>query len=289
MQQFTGWAPLRAELAGNPNGITWSVAVDRNFVPVLRVNPDAALPSASIGKIFILMSVLEQVDRGTLTLDQLVDTSNLEPVADSGIMQYLNATSYSIADLCVLTAGVSDNRAANALMELVGIPAVQEVARNLGFERTRILDYIRDSRGPEHPSAPSCANAGELLQLVNAITKDYSEICGANQLRHWLSLNTDTGMVASAFYLDPLAHGTNNFDSDEKRESTDVPVTLWNKTGTDTTVRADCGSVTQNGDTWTYAVLATWERADSRTSAHVMKQMHVVGALIAESASITKP
>lgn len=282
MQQVTRWEDLDVQLAANSDGVHWSVAVDRNARPVLRVNPETQLPSASIGKIFILLAVLEHVDRGILSLEQIVDTRNGESVADSGIIQYLSATSYSIADLCVLTASISDNRAANSLMDLVGITAAQQVAHNLGFARTQVLDRIRDVRGTEHPSAPSCASAGELLQLVNVITEDDKKIIGAGQLRQWLSLNTDTSMVASAFYLDPLAHRANNLDKTENQDELHGHITLWNKTGTDATVRADAGSVTGHGDTWTYAALAHWDRAESQIAARVMKHMYSLGAHIAE-------
>jgi beta-lactamase class A len=275
MRQFTDWGQISAELFNNSPGVTWSVAIDRNFLPVVRINPAEELPSASIGKIFILMTILEQVDRGVFSLDQLVETGEADPVTDSGIMQYLSSTRYSIADLCVFVTSVSDNRAANCLLDLVGLQATQQISRNLGFLHTQVLDRIRDIRLPGQAETPSCASAEELLEMVNMIAKDDPKIAGAHQLRQWLSLNTDTSLVASSFFFDPLAHAVSN------QQSSEEPPTLWNKTGTDITVRADCGSVRFNEDTWTYAALAHWESADSKTTASVMQDLQSLGAFMA--------
>lgn len=277
MRQFTNWDQVSSQLSVDPQSVTWSIAIDRNFVPVVRVNPMEQLPSASIGKIFIIMAALEQVNQGILSLDKLVDTSEIEPVSDSGIMQYLSATSYSVSDLCVLIASVSDNRAANALMDVVGLPATQRVPRDLGFIRTQVLDRIRDIRLSSQPEVPSCASAGELLEMINMIAKNDPKITGASQLRRWLSLNTDTSMVASSFLFDPLAHGAGNGQVFDQH-----PV-LWNKTGTDKTVRADCGSVTHNNATWTYAALAHWESEDSKMTASVMQDLQSLGTFMTKS------
>jgi beta-lactamase class A len=277
MRQFTSWGQVSAELALNSPGVTWSIAIDLNFLPAVRINPAEESPSASIGKIFILMAVLEQVDRGVLSLDQLVDTGETDPVTDSGIMQYLSSTSYSIADLCVLVASVSDNRAANFLLDLVGLQATQQISRNLGFIHTQVLDRIRDIRLPGQGESPSCASAGELLETVNMIVKNDRRISGTHQLRRWLSLNTDTSMVVSRFFFDPLAHAVSN------QQVSDGSSTLWNKTGTDTTVRADCGSVRLNEDTWTYAALAHWEGADPKKAEEVMQDLQSLGAFMAAS------
>jgi beta-lactamase class A len=277
MRQFTNWDQVSTELSVSSPGITWSVAIDRNFLPVVRVNPKVLVPSASVGKIFILMAALEHVDRGVFSLDQLVDTSEVDPVTDSGIMQYLSSTSYSIADLCILIASVSDNRAANALIDLVGLPAIQQVSRNLGFVHTRVLDRIRDIRLSGQPEAPSCGNAEELLEMINMIAENDPRITDATLLRQWLSLNTDTSMVASSFLLDPLAHGAGYC------QLSDQHPLLWNKTGTDKTVRADCGSVTHNKVTWTYAALAHWESEDPESAASVMWDLQSLGALMSDS------
>ncbi len=63
----------------------------------------------------------------------------------------------------------------------------------------------------------------------------------------WVAANADLSMVASAFGLDPLAHA-----------EPDRGITLINKTGTISTVRADVGVVSGPAAEVAYAVLASW-------------------------------
>lgn len=72
--------------------------------------------------------------------------------------------------------------------------------------------------------------------------------------------------------LDPIAH----------HDSLDLPVRLWNKTGTDAGVRADVGAVTAGGRTITWAAVANWEPAPGTSLDHltvwaVLRGMRHVG------------
>jgi beta-lactamase class A len=78
-------------------------------------------------------------------------------------------------------------------------------------------------------------------------------------------------MVASAFGLDPLAHAG----------GADRGITLWNKTGTDSGVRADVGAVRHGTGTVAYAVICNWraeDRADPRDQ--VLAAMRAIGDLL---------
>ena len=74
-------------------------------------------------------------------------------------------------------------------------------------------------------------------------------------VRQWLSANVDQSMVGSALVeqggLDPIAHHV----------SLGGAPLLWNKTGTDTGVRADVGGVTVGDRSVTWAAIANWEPA----------------------------
>ena len=76
-------------------------------------------------------------------------------------------------------------------------------------------------------------------------------------LLRWLSTNVDLSMVAAPLALDPLAH-----------VHPDRGITLRNKTGTNSDVRADVGYVEGARAGASYAVLAHWDReADQRDPA----------------------
>lgn len=201
--------------------------------------------TASIGKLLLLAAVHD--DDG----DVLLDRRDVEPVADSGIWQHLRVDRLPLHDVAVLVASVSDNLAANLLLRHLGLPRVQEVGRSYGLVHTALHDAVRDRRGPEHPPTLSTGTAAELAHLLPRLP---------DVVHAWLRTGTDLSMVASAFGLDPLAH---------------VDGGLLNKTGTDSTVRADVGLVGGIA----YAVLAEWD--DGLDLRHeVLAGMRAVGEQI---------
>jgi len=86
----------------------------------------------------------------------------------------------------------------------------------------------------------------------------------------WVGANADLSMVASALGLDPLAHAEPDRD-----------ITLVNKTGTISTVRADVGVAAGPAAEVAYAVLASWpDEAERDPRDRVLADMASIGAAI---------
>ena len=253
-------------------GLRWSACVrDADTGEVLDAHaPGEVLSTASVGKVLLLVELARRFDAGELDRAAVV-TRGGETVADSGLWQVMDAASLTLPDAARLVGAVSDNLATNVLLDVVGLDAVARTATALGLRRTALLDRVRDERGPQHPPALSRGSADELSSLAAALHRGQvvnprvsAEVAG------WLSLGTDLSMVSGAFGLDPLAH----------REA-DRGVRLWNKTGTDLTVRADVGVVTANGGAVAYAVLAEWvPTADPAVRDRVLDGLRATGAAI---------
>lgn len=248
-------------LADDPRtGLRWSACVadaDTGRV-VAAVHPERALSTASIGKLLLLLAVDAAMDAGTLTPDERVGRGT-EHVADSGLWHLLDIPDLPIADACRLVGAVSDNLATNVLLDRIGTDAVAAEAACRGLTATALLDRVRDPRLPHHPPRLSTGAAGELAALAAEIDTRRPRVAG------WLRAGCDLSMVAAAFGLDPLAHA----DADRGTR-------LWNKTGTDTTVRADVGVVRGGSGGLAYAVLAEWAGgADARDD--VLAAMRRVG------------
>ena len=257
-----------------PGGVTWSIEVRRADadVPLLRVQPDQVCATASIGKVLLLTSVAESIVAGRLDPMMIVRRGDVPPVRDSGLWQHLQADEVCLADLCLLVGAVSDNLATNALIGVVGLDAANLVAERLELQHTALHDLVRDTRLAHHPAALSTATAAELAVLLDDLsTRLRRGEPAAAQVVRWLSTNTDLSMVASAFALDPLAHG-----------DTDRGVRLWNKTGTNDGVRCDIGVVTSGDDAVTYAVLANWDPSDPSDALRdeVLSAMNQIGLSI---------
>lgn len=218
-----------------------------------RHDPDRLLPSASLGKVFLLVEVAESLLTGRLSPHFRLTQGEAAAVADSGLWRHLAGPELLLVDAAVLVGAVSDNLATNALLDVVGLPTVQKRAADLAPGGSTLLDIARDRRGPEDPPALSRGCAADWAPLVAALARgEVGDVESADQVVRWLTAGTDLSMVASGFGLDPLAHGP-----------VDGPLWLWSKTGTTPGVRADAGVATYAGRSVAWAVLAAWDEAAS--------------------------
>ena len=221
----------------------WSVHVrDLDAGPLLVLDDERLLPTASLAKV----AALRALDEAHLTMT--VNRSAVTPVADSGLWQHLDAESMTADDLAALVGATSDNLAANALIELLGLDAVQARARAWFPRGSMLHDLYRDARGP---GLPPTVSTGCALDYADAMVDLAAP--GADDLRRvrrWLSLSTDFSLVLANLPVDPLSHW-----------SPGGPDVL-NKTGCDDGVRADAGVVTYAGGTVVYAVIARWVTGD---------------------------
>ena len=364
-------------------GLRWSVAVrsssastDRSFAYDTDCHhvDGAALKTASVGKIFLLLYVAKMLERkeasGTPQGDIVVPPASLGDllpvipgeggiVADSGLWHLVctsvrgDLSGYSpllLRDACMLVGAVSDNAATNLLLHFVGNAVIEcnlsdHICEGVG-SRTRaaveaiaqltqsifsslhddhstecssfLFDQVRDERLPEkHPETISRGRSTELASLLLEAHRQAvgGDISSTNRrflghLPGWLQNNTDLSMVASAFFLDPLAHQSYAYDSTIfgtkalPSGGTPLPengvVHFFNKTGTDEGVRADTGVIVlesmREGDadeTVAYSVICNWDSRDAtpsnriRDRAMIMRCMRGVGEYIFDKCTLT--
>lgn len=242
------------------NTHTCSVTIYKNNSQVFTYNEDNVLPSASMGKIFILGYLSQLIEEDKINPHQYVQILSEDIVEDSGILQHLSIREYSYNDLATLVATVSDNSATNTLIRVLGLENIQKFTKTLNIKHSNILDRIRDVRNPEiHAYAPSEANSKEYAYAIELFRKD-------NHVPKWLSKNTDLSMVASAFNFDPLSHYE--------------PFNLWNKTGTDYGIRCDAGNITFENNNYTYAVFTKFDESVEEQKTLTYDLMKSIGEMI---------
>lgn len=207
-------------------------AVDLNTGRVLlSVDDSVVLPTASIGKVLLLLEVSARLGEGTDSRYEILDREPADDAADSGIWQHLAAPSLPLADLAVLVASSSDNMATNALLRRIGLDAVRRRADAIGIRKTALLDRVRDRRGPDDAPQLSVGSTSELTWLFSGLARgEIVDPATSYRVADWLALGTDLSMVASSFGLDPLAHSRSDHN-----------LSLFNKTGTDAGLRAEAG------------------------------------------------
>jgi beta-lactamase class A len=252
-------------------GIRWSASVtitDGGHATVDdSLDADAVLPTASVGKLFLLATVLDEIERRRLDPGELLDAAEAEHVADSGLLRHFDSQRATVLDLCRLVGAVSDNLATNTLIRRVGLDRVAAVTQRLGMTRSALHDVVRNERDRSQPPFLSTGAAGELEGLMRRLQS--GEVVSPEvsaQLVELLRLNTDLSMVAAAFALDPLAH-----------IGADHGIRLWNKTGTQAGTRADVGCVEAGDRVATYAVVAGYDEVVT-TRRSVLEAMRAVGA-----------
>jgi len=255
--------------------LTWSYCLlDARGDVIDADSADSVQPTASIGKVFLLCEAAERIVDGRLDAARIVRRDPAVAVGDSGLWQHLAQDELPVIDVCVLIAAVSDNWATNVLLDVVGLPAVEERARALGCIASGLHDRVRDVRTPDDPAMLSTGTARELAEVARRIHLAAADVpqagvsAGAAALvEQWLLTGVDLSMVAAPFRLDPLAHAEGR-------------VLLWSKTGTDTFIRADIGVASNAREAIAYAAIATWEPGDD-VGDEPFARMHAIGASLA--------
>lgn len=106
----------------------------------LALNADRTYQLASVFKVPILVTAMQQVDAGKLSLDTRVVLRDSMKTSPSGIICYLReGLQPTIEDLLMLMIIISDNTATDMVLDLLGGPlVVNGVLRRLGFGPSEI-------------------------------------------------------------------------------------------------------------------------------------------------------
>jgi len=234
---------------------------------LLAIDERIVLPTASIGKILLLVEVSARLTERDFSGYGILDKTPRDAVGDSGVWQHLQAPSLPVADLATLVGASSDNLATNVLLRQVGLQAVRDRTESLGLMRTALLDLVRDSRGPDDAPQLSVGSTAELAWLFAALARgEVVDNLTSSRVLGWLSLNADLSMVASAFGLDPLSH-----------RGADHGMLLVNKTGTDSGVRSEAGVVRGPRTAVAYAVSVQFSDDGIAARLRVLDAMRTVG------------
>ncbi len=234
---------------------------------LLAIDDRIVLPTASIGKILLLIEVSARLTAQDFSGFGILDKTPRDAVGDSGVWQHLQAPSLPVSDLAALVGASSDNLATNVLLRQVGLSAVRARTESLGLMRTALLDLVRDSRGPDDAPQLSVGSAAELSWLFGALARnEIVDATTSQRVMGWLSLNCDLSMVDSAFGLDTLSH-----------RNADHETLLVNKTGTDAGVRSEAGALRGSSRAVSYAVSVQFTDDGLASRLRVIEAMRAVG------------
>ncbi|MGV8858464.1 serine hydrolase [Rhodoglobus sp.] len=266
---FTSTFAALGKLKLGDSGVRVSAsAVDINTgKTVLSIDDRVELPTASIGKILLLIEVSARFDQREFAPYGILDKVPGSSVGAAGLWQHLQAPSLPVADLAALVGATSDNLATNILLRLIGLDAVRARTESLGLTKTALLDLVRDNRGPDDAPQVSVGSTLELSWLFGALARgEIINSIASQRVLGWLSLNTDLSLVASAFGLDPLAH-----------RGADHSTLLVNKTGIDRGVRAEAGALRGNKRAVAYAASIQFNDSSLQARLRAIEAMRIFG------------
>lgn len=149
---------------------------------------DERFVTASVIKVPILIALAAAVDAGERGWEDLVPVNRADAAAGSGVIQYLSRPEYTLRDVAVLMIIVSDNRATNLVIDLLGLDRINDYCRRAGWPGTilgrRMFDFEARARGRDNFSTPretvdlfvrllggrllSAASTGAVLQILRA-------------------------------------------------------------------------------------------------------------------------
>lgn len=119
---------------------------------------DERFATASVIKVPILMALAADVDAGRLAWDQVVPVDRHDRAGGSGVIQYLSPLPYTLRDLATLMIIVSDNRATNLIIDLVGLDRINAYCARMGWRDTvlgrRMYDFAARAQGRDNFSTP---------------------------------------------------------------------------------------------------------------------------------------
>lgn len=236
---------------------------------LLRIDDTVSMPTAGVGKVLLLIEVAARLSSPDpeAAENSILDRTVFDRVGASGIWRHLQAPSLPMADLAVLVAATGDAMATNVLLGRIGLDAVRARAESLGLSRTALLDRVRDKRGPDDAPQLSLGSGIELVKLFAALSRgEVVDYLTSHRVLGWLAVNTDLSLVASAFGLDPLAHGKLDHD-----------LSLANLTGSEGGIRSEAGVLRGPRTAVAYAVTVQFDDATLSRRLEALEAMRTVG------------
>lgn len=107
-------------------------------------NADEPMPTASLIKLPLMVTVYQAAADGKVDLDEFVTLEADDMVAGSGILtsQFSPGAKFSLRDAIRLMIAYSDNTATNLVAESVGLDATAKHMESLGLKETKLNSYV---------------------------------------------------------------------------------------------------------------------------------------------------
>lgn len=147
---------LDAELAAFPGQVSLLMVDLHSRKDLFAHNADAPVPAASLIKVPILLTAADLAAQGKLSLEQKVPVEHI--LKDTEVFEPENLRrEYPLSELLEWMTVRSDNTAANAVIDLIGMDAVNDFCRRVGAQNTvlqrKMLDFEARRSGRDNTTS----------------------------------------------------------------------------------------------------------------------------------------
>jgi len=130
-----------------------------------------ALPAASTIKVLISAALWSRVCAGDVDPDRRMRAGDAPVPGGGGLLESMHPeTGLTLAELDLLMLAVSDNAATNAVIDVVGMDAVNDLADDLGLEHTRLRRRMMDVAAAER-GEDNTTSAADMTALLSALAR----------------------------------------------------------------------------------------------------------------------
>lgn len=181
-----GWLRLKKNLenkVGNFKGKVGLVVEDLNTGWVISFNEDALIPSASLVKVPIMLAYFYAAQEDKVNLKDNIKLKSFERVSGSKVLGRSPVGSqFVVEELFDPMITVSDNAAANVLIDLLGFDTLNAYFKKIGLKNTNIARDMLDFRGrregqENYTTAADMAYILEKLYRRQFLNQEVSEKC----------------------------------------------------------------------------------------------------------------
>ncbi|MGB2694044.1 MAG: serine hydrolase [Dehalococcoidia bacterium] len=130
------------------------------------------MPTASLIKVPVLVTLYQAVHDGRLSLDDRIRYEPEHDVQGSGVLMRLShGVEMTVRDAAVLMIIISDNVATNMCIDLVGLDAINAQMRSYGLEQTSLFRRLGDRGGGLDARKMSVSTGREMARLLELIAR----------------------------------------------------------------------------------------------------------------------
>lgn len=197
-------------------GRTGLAALNLRTQEEILYNARDVFPTASVIKLPVLITLMQQCAAGETSLDEPVMLRRADKIGGSGLLQYLTpGLTMSLRDWAFLMMNISDNLATNVLIDHVGLEQVQAWLGDNGYDDVQIHRKIDFGELAKDQAQLGTATPHGLTRLMAAVFR--REVVSAAACDEMLRMMDKVGSDRIGRYLPFEPHGSDEPEAEKLR------------------------------------------------------------------------